>query len=73
MSRELEFGQMTIACTRGHQPELMKDAGYYALKEAGAPMTILAFACPTCHRRLFVTRELPHPDRETLNAIDTTP
>jgi len=46
MKRSLDHEQLAISCVRGHPPVMMKTAGYYALKEAGAPKTILGFSCP---------------------------
>jgi hypothetical protein len=63
----------------------MGPAGFYAIKEAGAPFTILAFRCGRCHRELFVTEQVPcelfvteqvpygHPSAAMLQEIDETP
>jgi hypothetical protein len=47
----------------------------YALREAGAPFTILAFRCGHCHRELFVTESVPYgpPTAAMLQEIDETP
>ena len=74
MNRELDHGQMTISCTRGHPPIVMVTAGFYALKEAGAKRTIIAFSCTKCHRTLYVTSECPYAvTQEILDAMDVTP
>jgi hypothetical protein len=74
MRRELDHAQMTISCTRGHPPIAMATAGFYALKEAGAKRTIIAFSCTKCHRTLYVTSEAPYAiNQEMLNEIDETP
>lgn len=53
----------------------MASVGFYGLKEAGAPFTILAFRCERCRRELFVTEEVPYgpPTVEMLQEIDETP
>jgi hypothetical protein len=53
----------------------MREAGYYALKEAGAQMTILGFECSKCHRTLYVTEEVPYgpPTPEMLQELDEVP
>jgi hypothetical protein len=72
--RELDHEQMTISCTRGHPPVAMATAGFYALKEAGAKRTIIAFACVKCCRTLYVTSEAPYAiNQEMRNEIDDTP
>jgi hypothetical protein len=74
MKRSLDHEQMIISCTRGHPPVAMATAGYYALKEAGAKRTIIAFSCTMCHRTLYVMAECPYAiDQETINTMDVTP
>jgi len=53
----------------------MGQVGFYALRGAGAPFTILAFRCGHCHRDLFVTESVPGgpPTVEMLREIDETP
>lgn len=71
MRRSLEHAQIEIVCSNAHEPHQMNEAGFYALKEAGAKRTIIAFKCPQCRRTLFITEESPYaPD---LEAIDSTP
>lgn len=56
MKRSLDHHHVDIRCTNGHPGESMGPAGFYALKEAGAPFTIIAFRCGRCHREVFVNR-----------------
>ncbi len=66
MKRALQHDHITIA----HCGQLMLDAGFYSLKEAGAKATIIAFKCTRCFKTLYVTDECPYePD---LAAIDAT-
>lgn len=75
MTRTLEHGQMVIECAQRHAPLEMKPAGFYALKEAGAAMTIIAFKCEVCHRTLYVTEEVPQskPAAVDIESLDQTP
>jgi hypothetical protein len=75
VKRSLDHHHADVRCTNGHSGELMEPAGFYALKEAGAPFTILAFRCGRCHRELFVTEQVPygHPSAAMLQEIDETP
>lgn len=73
MKRSLDFDQFEISCSRGHPSEPMRQQGFYALKEAGAPATILGLACPKCYRVLCLT-EGPTGITAALAAeIDATP
>jgi hypothetical protein len=53
----------------------MASVGFYALREAGAPFTIIAFRCGRCQRELFVTEAVPYgpPTAAMLQEIDETP
>ncbi len=71
MKRSFDTDHVVISCQRGHSPLPMKGA-YYALKEAGAPRTILGFTCPRCFRTLYVTDDDAYvaPSVEVLAEID---
>jgi len=70
MKRSLDQEQLSVQCQHGHPPLEMTMHGYYALKEAGAPMTILGFECSKCYRRLYVTAEIPRPSKAILDEMD---
>lgn len=75
MKRSLDHHHVNIRCTNGHPEELMLPVGFYALKEAGAPFTILSYRCECCRRELFVTEQVPYgpPTAEMLQELDETP
>lgn len=75
MKRSLDYDQVDVRCTRGHSGESMAPVGFYALREAGAPFTILAFRCERCRRELFVTESVPYgpPTAAMLQELDETP
>lgn len=59
MVRSLDQDDVHLMCSRGHPSLAARPSGYMALKEAGADLTILAYECPVCYRRLYVTAEVP--------------
>lgn len=71
MNRQLDTEHVTLFCKHRHPSVEMKGA-YYALKEAGATMTILGFECPTCYRRLYMTDDdyFTRPTPEVLAEMD---
>ncbi len=63
MIRGLDQDDVGVSC-RGsrrsaHPATDARPAGYMALKEAGAGLTILGYECPRCYRKLYVTEEPP--------------
>lgn len=72
MNRELDQDTVTVTCHRLHHQVVAKPSGYMALKEAGAGLTILAYECPVCFRRLYVTSECPmaRPAGLDIGALD---
>jgi hypothetical protein len=72
MRRSLDQEQVGVTCRNLHSPREMKPAGYMSLKEAGAGLTILAYECETCFRRLYVTSEVPlsRPAGVDISALD---
>lgn len=59
MRRSLDQDHVEVVCKDRHPPATASPSGYMALKEAGAGLTILAYECKICFRRLYVTSEVP--------------
>lgn len=73
MTRSLDQDQVRVTCSNRHPPKEMDPAGYMALKEAGAGLTILAYECRACFRRLYVTSEVPvsRPAGVDISSLDS--